>query len=605
MSEEATDEPRKPLILSASQLEVALDCKRKWWFQRGPHKLPEPRKLPDPRTFGDVIHEVAERWLKADELGRDPETGEEVDLYPEGWTTVISKFGADKGQPRSITEGEAAQIKALIAAAIDEGVLVRSPHGKVEERFDMRLFDPEGPYGATNITGYIDYQPDRNTIEDHKSVKKDKSPWRKTPKKIHESLQMRVYAKAKIEAAKKEGAPIAQVHLAHNQFSKDPDAPVVRKTRTTIDADEVETFWTSVVLPLAERLRPLKKEEDWHEVEGPSKGAQVCNKYGGCPYLKICSGRISIERYAKKIKRKNRIPEGNCRTTQVISLKPGIGVPMSFAEKIAAKKARAAGAAAPPPSKAPEPKPEPAPKTTEPSAPAGFEGDVPPWADESCKACKGTGFSSLGAPCRICDVKAKKAGKPQAKDFEIVSEEGVISWSNGEIEGAVLVLSEQVEVKETEAPAPKPEPKPEPESKPEEEPELDDQDEGDSDDEAEEDPTPAPKKKTKRGRPKKGFTLLIDCYVVKGQGRIGGGSGVIFLDEQLKHYGTELAKANEVESFYDVDCFRRRDELCKHAETIAEGFGTDYVVARTDSVEERELLKALRPLASTVIVGQR
>lgn len=601
----------KRLILSASQFSDALDCQRKWWWKRVarlPDSAPnDPKTLA--RTLGDVLHEVAERYLRADELGRDPETGLPVDLYPPGWTTTVSKFGADKGKKRTITVGEAEQVQKLVKAAIEQGVLTRTATGRTEARFDIPL-----KVGDRTVTvmGFRDYVPDRATVEDHKTVKVDKSPWRKTPLNLYRDVQMRTYGYSLIwEAVKNGEPPPARVTLTHNQFCKDPDNPVVRKTRACdknaeeegISRQELETWWSSTIEPLAAELLKVREIKEWHEVPGPAEGSDACNKYGGCPYQNICAGMWTPERYLKRLERKARaLPSADCRSTTVVSTQrkdstQGTGATMSFASKLAAKKARKkalSGGGSDPAPQAAAPEPKPAPEPEAPAARVAVKGDTPPWAAADCRACGGTGFSSRGAPCRICDAKAKKAGRLPSSAFEILTEEGVIVWSNGEIEGSVELVTEEVEAKETPQPAPKAEPKPE-EPKP-------DSALAEAKAKAKKAVNPAPAKRG-RGRPSKGFMLLIDCVPVKGIGKVGGGKGVIRLDEVIHRYGAAMAADMGVESFYDVNAFDRRDQLCKVAEVLAAEFGTDMVVASTCNVEERELLKALRPLAARVIVA--
>lgn len=609
---EQTEEqpPRKRLILSASQLSTAFDCVRKWWLQRVA-KLPEVRRDPDPRTFGDVLHKVAERYLSADELGRDPETGLPVELYPKGWRTVVSEFGADKGQRRSISVGEGELIQKLVDASIEQGVLIRSPNGRIESRFDIPLAKTER--GAITLMGFRDYVPSRDTIEDHKSVKKNRAPWRKTPKALTQDPQMLIYAYSLLHEAQKRGEPAPEnFHLVHNQFIKDPDDPGVRKTKATVTREQVLDYWNTMVVPMALKLIKVREAKEWSDVEDPAEKG-VCNKYGGCPFVKICGGVLSVERYTKQISRKNKKGSSACQSPGVSfplsrDTPAGTGANMNVAQILAAKKAKAAAlsggaqesAPAPTPTQAP-PAAKPEPATTAPAddVKPTFVGDVPPWANPECRACTGSGFSSRGTPCRICDHGAKKGGRPQSSAFVIEADEGVIVWTDGNgTDGAVQLVTEEVTTSEAEAPPP-PAAKPSKPSKPAKAPEPET---------PAVDPAPAvtetPKKRG-RGRPKKGFTLLVDCHVSKGQGKVGSGSGVIFLDEVIARYGSAMAEELKQDSYYDLNAFDRRDGLCKVAEIMAAEFGTDMVVATTQNTEERELLKALRPIAATVIVGQQ
>ena len=585
---------KKKLTLSATQFDNALDCRRKWWFQKVA-RLPEIRRAPpDPRTIGEVLHEVVARWLSADALGRGP-NGLPVDLYPHGWGTVTSQFGSDKGEKRSITAGEGAMIQKLVAAAIEAGAIVRVPGGVVEARFDIPL--AQTPRGNIWVMGFRDYTPSRDVVEDHKTMKRNKAPWKKTSNALYKNTQMRTYAYSLIHEAKKRGEPPpAAITVRHNQFSKDPDNLVVDRTPATLPRDVVETWWTSKILPLAHELIALRDVEAWHDVPGAPEegGGGACNKYGGCPYMRICCGRVSMERFRKTVERqRTRLPQVSCQTP-VLNSAPQVrnrSFPMSsFAQKIAAKKARQAAAKAPAAAAPTKPKAE------DPKTPAAKPASAPPWAQPECIPCGGTGFNSKGkgGPCRICSVMAGKRGCPKPGDYEITAVDGTVIWvnlSNPDDFGSAD-LTGPVEVKEEKVAPPPPVEKPKPEAPvaPVEE--------------KVETPEPAPTKRGK-GRPKKGFTLLIDCYVVKGVGRTGGGSGMILLCDVIREYGTSLAAEMGKDDYYGVKAWDRRDGLCGVASAMVEDFKTDCVVASTGNPEENALLAALKPLATKIIVGTR
>lgn len=630
----------KHLTLSASQLGTADDCLRKWWFEKRA-KLPEVRRHPDPRTLGDVLHEVVERWLSADENGRGPD-GKPVDLYPEArdtregplpWTSVVDKWG--DGPIRSITPVEAEIVKRLVAKAIEGGVIVRSPDGRVEERFHFPVLQHED--GNIFITGFRDYTPARDVVEDHKSVKKNRSPWRKTPEALHGDIQMRTYAKSLLVEAAQRGEPIPDtIHAFHNQFIKDPEDLAVMKTPTKFSRSLIESWWAEEVIPLALEILETRKAETWEEIPGPRQEG-ACNKYGGCPHLQICSRRETMEQRRKKIEHMNRMPVAVVGTPMLQSSSstnqttPKGGSTMSIKDKLAAKKLRKQQlqGVAPPPTATKQvefPGPKPAP-------PAEPDGDTPPWADPDCKACGGRGVNSKGtAPCRICDATAVRRGAPRAGEFEVLVEDGVMVWSGELGEGAMQLLSEEeVHVKVPREPMPvAPEPEEAPAKKrgrprktenpstqvaavpprvapsaassPKDEPPP-----------AEDEPTPAGPAATVRldspaaevaakapkraGRKPSTFMLLVDCVPTKASKK------VVLLADLIRHYGDLLvAEAGGTEdSFYGLDGFKRRDALCQAADHMAEGAKGMIIVATPATPEERALVMALSPLASTVI----
>ena len=96
---------------------------------------------------------------------------------------------------------------------------------------------------------------------------------------------------------------------------------------------------------------------------------------------------------------------------------------------------------------------------------------------------------------------------------------------------------------------------------------------------------------------------MVNCSVAKGAGRSGSGRNVIFLSEVMANYGAKMAETNGADSFFALDAFSRRDALCAAAPAIAEEFGTDMVVANSDSPDMRAFIDAIRPLAGMEIVA--
>ncbi|MCH7872489.1 MAG: PD-(D/E)XK nuclease family protein, partial [Planctomycetes bacterium] len=93
------------LVTSPSACESATDCMRQWWFKKVVRL-----KVPDKHftQLGDVFHEVAERWLEADDNGRGAD-GNQVDVFPEGWAERLS-------------HGQEAVVRALFRAMVDKAL---------------------------------------------------------------------------------------------------------------------------------------------------------------------------------------------------------------------------------------------------------------------------------------------------------------------------------------------------------------------------------------------------------------------------------------------------------------------------------------------------
>ena len=105
-----------------------------------------------------------------------------------------------------------------------------------------------------------------------------------------------------------------------------------------------------------------------------------------------------------------------------------------------------------------------------------------------------------------------------------------------------------------------------------------------------------------RGRPKKGFALLINCGPYRNTG--GAGRKVHYLEEVLAILGQKMAEAADVESFYDIDAFTRRDQLAKVAPTVAEEFANEIVMVTglgSGQSDMRVLVDALKPYAGLIL----
>lgn len=344
---------RRELSVSASQHETFLLCRRKWWLSR-------VRGLKEPTTasqvFGTVLHAVCERFLKADDLGRDLTPGENfgkpVNLYPEGWEIADSRFGQEcpdcdgkggdcktcygKGKTcdGKVTPEEADLIKRLVSAAIEEGVLERRPGRKIEGDFNRLVdrlpcphcfglgtfdtgMDPDtvkdrpqdvikcekcggdGKGTTIMLRGFIDVAY-RDEVEDHKSMKTTK--YAKSPKGLTKNTQMLLYAgELAIRAAERGETVPTEFKLRHNCFSKDGK---IRKTESPpVPFKDVEEHWHRFTEDCYEMARLRDTVERFHEIEPPADMSRACNAYNGCPFRTICHGQETEEGYEKRLDR--------------------------------------------------------------------------------------------------------------------------------------------------------------------------------------------------------------------------------------------------------------------------------------------------------------
>lgn len=687
MTEPAWKEKRKrrEIRTSASQFETWNLCHRKWW-------LDKVRKLFIPTStsqgFGTVLHAVVERWMMANDLGRDAD-GKPVEMYPQGWHNAFNKFTGDLDY--ACTAAEQDIIKKLVTVAIEEGVMERRPGRLIERQFNHSILKIKCPTcggkgikmihrpdigektyvsdgkcktcngdgNGTNITimGFIDLELS-DQIEDHKTTKNMK--YAKSAAKLRENTQMLIYAKMHLLHLEERGEPLPpKITIRHNVFCKDPKKLKVRKTHIDVTLDEINKHWETIVQTALSMDAMRRTADDWRDIPDPPNLSTACNAYGGCPFLSICSGQESMNIYEKRLASKyNSGNNGKDKTrgltkafgSQTKTEERGSTMPTSFASKLAAKQAQKAASAGEAPAINPT-----APAATTPvtvqgtlvapvtasvpatvTAPAAAAQvppmaaalaaaspatapatNAPPWADPACTACIGIGFNTKGVPCRICDLKAPTAGRLQSTAFLLTPDgKGNIYWQNqsNDQQAGLSPLPVQTEAVQaevrtdpvtaetpaasppTETPAVTPPATPpveEPAAPPVEEPAV-------------ETPAAPPAKKNDTkgpGRPKKSFILLVNCSVAKGAGRSGSGRNVIYLSEVMANYGAKMAEANGAASFFALDAFSRRDALSAAAPEIAAEFGTDIVVANSDSPDMRAFLDAIRPLAGMEIVA--
>ena len=623
---------RKQMRVSASQIETAELCMRKWWMSRVV-RLPDLNTNQDSFLFGEALHAVCERFLGADDQGRGAD-GLAVDLYPEGWHVLRDKYtGEYTGE---IAPNDQAIIKKLIDAAIENGTLRRLPDRRVEEQFH-RTLKPTTNGTSVGVMGFIDLSyPDG--VEDHKSTKSMR--YAKTPRTLRENTQILMYAQEKMFQAEEEGRPVPETFKArHNIFCKDPNDLRVKHVEIELTREEIESKWQEVLGLIEEMSQRREKAEDWFDIPEPADTNKACNAYGGCQFLPICSGRESMKGYAERLDFTQTIAKNVFKPKQAMPLQPTLeGNTMSVSAKLAAAKAAKAAAeiasqgTAPAPVAAPVPVPVQAPTPTPTPTPlaggvsVAYTGDSPPWANDDCRACEGLGFNSSGRPCKICDLAAKKAGKPQSSAFTIlVDAEGFATWTligegeaEAEAEGKSPLPATEKPVKRKQAievpvaPAPVIE---EPEEPEEDEDEDEDEDEAEAQAEAEaiEDATTTVEvlqafkdTRAKPGRPPKSFTLLTNCASIRtsGKPKKGSGSYLYFLDEILRDIGAEMALKSRKASFYDLDVWDRRNKLGAMAPMLAEMFGTDIVVAVgvNGSADLKALLDAIRPYCGIEII---
>lgn len=595
---------RRKIVTSATQYETFERCNRLWWLER-------VRRLPTPPTkaqiFGTVLHAVTERYLLADDRGRDPETGEVVDLYPEGWHQAKDRFSNKiEGE---LDPGAQDTVKRLISKAIEEGILARGGNRAVEREFREVVLEVEETGTAVEIMGFIDLEF-FGEIVDHKTTKSMR--YAKSPEKLAKNTQALVYAAMHLRALRAQGAAIPDyITIRHNYFCKDALKPEVRKVEARVPVSEVQKKWEEIEQH-ARKMVELRNtiEDGFTEIPDPDDPYEACNMYGGCAFRTICGGQESVDSYLKRLDKMTLAaqdgvtPRGAQREAIVATQKRNDEMPVDFKSALAAKRAAKAGTtpSTPPPAVTP-------PKVEEQSPPAETtppDGDMapPPWAHADCMACGGSGFDSSGNICRICAHKTKNAGGSLAYSLESLGD-GLIAWVNSDTgeSGISPLASAETPVKASEK-SKTVEPPPAPPAAPAAPAAPPEPEDGDEDDEEEDEP----KSNGKVGRPKKGYILCINCAPTRptpGQ-RKGSGRYVHHLAEILEELKPQIAEAVGVDSFYDIEFFHRRDIFYKRGEEIAALFKTDIVVAENlanSPSDLKHLCEAIRPYAGMVIHG--
>ena len=554
MKKDPTLFDRYDVVSSPSQMVDYLDCPRRWWFRRVA-RLPV-LKEEDKFTFGNVLHAVIQRWLEADNNGRDG-AGNVADLYPEGWDESVNKR-------------EAALVKMLVKSAIDSGLIRRTPGRVIEQEFEIELVPGVGAVGALDVKT-------REGVEDHKSTKASK--WCSSEDELANDPKMLMYAKIWLD--EKESADAEQLKLRLNYMGKDPKKPFTRAVEVLVSREDVESFWEETIVPAAEGMLALKKARspatEWQKITGPQDPG-VCKKYGGCNFAGICARMKTPDAYAKEINRANGVIDSKPVTTlpkrtpgmSIFGKKKSAPAPVEEIEEIIEVEETEV-------------------EEVEVEPMMEVELLAPPWANPKCLACKGSGISvKKGRSCMACDSVSGRKGGITSEAYELLfDDEGGVTWKalNGDEEEVRVEITPKPKVDKPKAAVKKPKvdkkPAPKPEVEIVEETEV----------EVEEIPlvreTPATG----------GFRLFINAIPIVSDRK------TIDLAHVLQNEGAELAEAKGADSFYLLDAFKRRDMLASQASIVSKGFDGCDVFCVGGNQDLKDYTQAMRQFAAEVVVG--
>jgi len=619
---------RTALILSASQINTKRRCLRAWWFEK-------VKRLPTPvisgGVFGSVLHAVCERYLLADDLGRDFQ-GSPVDLYPKGWEISWDKYSKKEEGRLSPTEQDT--VKKLIAKAIEQGVLERLPQRQVEKQFNFVINKPEIPSGGNctvSIVGFIDVLMP-GEIQDHKTSKDKRYFLSKASLKVN--CQMLIYAYYEIKRIKEQGGSVPKtIKLRHNQYCKDPKRPSIRKTEVEVKTVDVLAHWKQVEADAEEMVILRDSTEEFHDIPDPEDPQKACRAYGGCPFLTICFGRESPEVYEE------RMTKYLNHDTQT---KESTIMPNPFAAKLAKT-----SAVNPPLQAVTIPiTPEIVKPVVPPVAPpveevitldviASWPVQKAPWAQENT-----SGFNVQGQPNQIDDELSKQAGGYTSDMFVVYAPiDGMVPiMGKSVMPGATIrarcpmTLAAPATVVETPA-------REIPETTAEEseafveqalaeseakriaiEPtELNDNETGFVENIADttgklSEPLEEPEDKyvprltgqKKRVRKNaKSFMLMLGITSSYGYFKKGSGRYVYDAFQVFEDIKNQIAQDNGVETFEDLDVWKRRDMIRSKGAVIADAFSSDIVQVATTVVspDMQAFIDAIRPYAGNVFCG--
>ena len=428
----------KPLYLSPSQIDAYKRCQRCWWL-KSVIKAPEPRKKTT--IFGDIGHACCDRFLQ----GKEP--------FPEGWEYEINRWTKEH-TGNKLTKAEQSLCKALITAGIKDGVLHRAPDSRTEQQFQLDVPDVDTP---VKIKMFLDHLT-TDAVEDHKFCGSTRYY---SDKVLKNALAMNLYGVAAYAHGYVQNDSI---WLRYNLFVKNADRPRTKVVEVERTAQEVKDYFDDLVVPSCQRMLHLVKRDikrdDWSSVAGDMNDTgRACDAYGGCPYLPICSGRVTVDEFIKQQtedKEERKTAEQDARILLFggkKQQKEGGGKNMSrFLDKVRSN----AAAGTPPAEQAGQQEPDtPEEVTTAPVEEAPKQeapkptGLAAPWYREGCKACSGNeikGLSSKKSPCAICCAMNKKEGGTTTEGYGMtVTDEGAVLITE-EDTGEVVLRSGDVEV---------------------------------------------------------------------------------------------------------------------------------------------------------------
>ena len=270
------------------------ECKRSW-YNKYVKKLPVPDR--DFTNVGSELHACVERYLESGDL-------EEGEPFPDGWDKKLKKE-------------EAELVKNLVTQGIEEGFIQKEPQRVIE----LPLWDGKDHLSTLQnlkptwsgdflesqskacweiapgilITGYIDLWHSGNKIKDWKTSsnphKYGLSVDKESTKYVGHDIQLLLYALflRKVKGVK------GHIEVSHTYFPT-KNSTKIKEVKCKIAPNVLEKFhkWlTDKVIPAFLELKAMTEPE----VKELPHGESACDRYGGCPYKKLCAGTLGEREY--------------------------------------------------------------------------------------------------------------------------------------------------------------------------------------------------------------------------------------------------------------------------------------------------------------------
>jgi hypothetical protein len=277
------------MILTATTLQMFLDCPRKYqqnqihgWFEKD---------VSEPLLIGNIFHECMERWGK---YGKE-------DAIKHVKMAVSQRF-TDTYQDADFDTDALERIEHMLLGMVD-GYPYEGVADKYEHEFSLPL---KGHLLAGKVDG-LQSIGGRRMVFDYKTTNKiyDKG----NPDLLRRDFQASLYfyALSKTLNAQFDGVEFIYVKRSElkpweskneqwltycrrlqKDYLDEKRRDTYYKRAFTLRDPKDETFWSNLLLVVSELDRCV-------DIDRWIMNETSCSKYGRCPYLDICNGRVGWE----------------------------------------------------------------------------------------------------------------------------------------------------------------------------------------------------------------------------------------------------------------------------------------------------------------------